>query len=187
MLQFKIQIKDIKKPAVWRRVLVPDHINFDVFHQIIQAAFGWGNCHLYRFSQLAWKSEPVYKIPDDYDSDTVQDSRTIKLSEIFIHPKQTFTYLYDFGDDWIHHIILEEISDEEIITPVCAAGKSACPPEDCGGPWGYSSLLDTLNEPQHPEYKETRKWLGLGKNEQLDVNAFDIKIANDRCSRISLK
>jgi hypothetical protein len=178
-LQFKIQIKDIQKPPVWRRVLVPDNITFDVFHQIIQAAFGWGNYHLYRFSQLAWKSELDYKIPDDYDDDSVQDSRIIKLSEVFINPKQTFTYLYDFGDDWIHSITLEEILDKEIITPICTAGKSACPPEDCGGPWGYLNLLETLNDPKHPEHKEIRKWLGLGKNQQWDVNAFDLEAVNE--------
>ncbi|MDB5138645.1 MAG: plasmid pRiA4b family protein [Mucilaginibacter sp.] len=184
-LQFKIQITGIEKPPVWRRVLVADQVTLDVFHQVIQAAFGWENCHLYRFSQLAWKSDPIYKIPDEYDDQTVRDSRVVKLSEIFIRPNQTFTYLYDFGDDWIHHIILEEISDEKITHPLCTDGKSACPPEDCGGPPRYSNLVEALNDPKHQEHREIRKWLGLRKGEQWDVNAFDINAANVRCSKIS--
>ena len=144
-----------------------------------------GNCHLYRFSQLAWKSEPLYKIPDEWDyADEVMDSRIVKLSEIFTHPKQTFTYLYDFGDDWIHNITLEEILDKEIVKPMCATGKSACPPEDCGGPWGYLNLLETLIDQKHPDYKEIRKWLGLKKDEQWDVNAFDIAKVNYRLSQL---
>ncbi|MDB5288055.1 MAG: plasmid pRiA4b family protein [Mucilaginibacter sp.] len=133
-LQFKIQIQDIQKPPVWRRVLVPDDITFDEFHQIIQTAFGWEDCHLYQFSKNGWSSELIYKIPDEYDDDeTTQDSRITFLSEVFTIAKQTFAYIYDFGDNWKHYIILEEISDTGKTIPMCLAGKGACPPEDCGG------------------------------------------------------
>jgi hypothetical protein len=183
IFQFKIQIKNIQKPPVWRRVLVRDDITFHNFHQIIQTVFGWQDYHLYRFSELAWKSEPIYKLPDDFDMDFYfdvppKDSSLTKLSEVFTTPKQTFTYLYDFGDDWFHHIILEAILGEIMMTPICTAGKGACPPEDCGGPWGYSELIETLNDPKHPEHKEMKQWLGMGKKDTWDVNAFDIGSVN---------
>ena len=188
-LQFKIQIHGIQKPPVWRRIIVPAQITFDHFHGIIQAAFGWENCHLYRFSQLAWRSEPIYKIPDEWDYYEVVDSRDVKLSDVFEHPKQKFTYLYDFGDDWIHDITLEEITGEgeAVLTPICTAGKGACPPEDCGGPWGYLSLLDILSDSKHPQHREMRRWLGLKKNEQWDVNAFDIAAVSERLKTIRLE
>jgi Plasmid pRiA4b ORF-3-like protein len=184
--QFKIQIKDIQKAPVWRRVIVSENITFDRFHKILQAAFGWENCHLYQFSANGWGSEHIYKIPDEeYDNDdAIEDSTSVKLSEIFSVPKQTFFYIYDFGDDWKHQIILEKILDEKIINAICTEGKGACPPEDCGGPWGYLNLLETLADPKHPDYKEIRKWLGLGKDKQWDVNAFDIQVANDRIHSI---
>jgi hypothetical protein len=183
--QFKIQLKDIKKPTVWRRLLVPEHITLDEFHQVLQAAFDWEDFHLYQFSPQGWGSRPVYKIPDEeYSAYDAEDSQVIKLSQIFITAGQTFTYIYDFGDGWIHQISLEEILDEKIINPICTGGKGACPPENCGGPWGYLGLLEILANPKHRDYKEIRKWLGLGKDKQWDVNAFDIQEANDRINFI---
>jgi len=109
-----------------------------------------------------------------------EDSSTVKLSEVFTIAGQTYTYIYDFGDGWEHQILLEEILDEKILAPICTAGKGACPPEDCGGIPGYYNLLDILSDPKHPEYKEMKKWLGLGKNDQWDVNAFNIDEVNER-------
>jgi hypothetical protein len=40
------------------------------------------------------------------------------------------------------------------------AGKRACPPEDCGGPWGYQDLLQVLADPAHPDHAERKEWLG---------------------------
>lgn len=40
-------------------------------------------------------------------------------------------------------------------------GKGACPPEDCGGVWGYEELKSILENPKHPDHKDTKKWLGL--------------------------
>lgn len=187
--QFKIQIQGIQKPPVWRRVIVPSNITFDTFHQIIQAAFGWNNYHLYQFSEFGWGSEKIYEIPDiedDYEVEKTENSYLIKISEVFKKPKQTFTYIYDFGDNWKHDIILEEILDEKIMRSMCVDGKGTCPPEDSGGIPGYQNLIDILNDPKRPEYKDMINWLGIPKNTQWDVNAFDKNIANERCSQIAI-
>jgi hypothetical protein len=176
--QFKIQIQHLQNPPVWRRVLVPSDITFDDLHEIIQIVFGWENCHLYQFSEKGYASYPLYK-PDDCDGDTVKDSTETIISEVFVTPKQTFTYIYDFGDDWKHHIVLEKITDTENTIPLCLAGEGACPPEDCGGIPGYYNLLEILSDPKNPQHKEMKSWLGLGKNEQWDVNAFDITAINE--------
>jgi len=186
--QFKIQLSDIQKPTVWRRVIVSEDLTFDIFHQIIQAAFGWENCHMYQFSKQGWASYPIYKIPEDYDEDEgmVEDSTQVELSEVFSVPKQTFTYIYDFGDTWKHQILLEKVTDEKILMPMCTAGKGACPPEDCGGVYSYYDLLEILDDPKHPDHKEMREWLGLSKGQQWDVNAFDINEVSDRLKLIEL-
>lgn len=182
--QFKIQIQDIQKPPVWRRVLVPAHITFDQFHQIIQVAFGWDDCHLYQFSKSGWGSEDVYKVPDEYDDETIKDSRTTFISEVFSEIKETFAYIYDFGDNWAHIITLEDISDAEKAIAICLAGKGACPPDDCGGVPGYYAMIKTLNDPKHPEFKEIKNWLGFGKNDVWDVNAFDITEVNTELAQV---
>lgn len=185
--QFKVQLKDIKKPPVWRRLLVPEQLTLDEFHMVIQAAFGWENWHLYQFSQQGWSSNTVYKILDPEDDiQGAEDSQLVKLSAIFTTPGQTFTYTYDFGDDWTHKITLEEIAEEKMIRSRCIGGRGACPPENCGGPMGYLSILEILTGPKNNEQREFRKWLGLGKGDEWDVNYFDIEVANDEISFIGL-
>ena len=68
--------------------------------------------------------------------------------------------------------------------PFCTEWEGACPPEDCGGAPGYGYLLEVLNDPANPDHKEMRKWLGLRKGQQWDVNAFDIDAVNDRLKTI---
>jgi hypothetical protein len=53
--------------------------------------------------------------------------------------------------------------------PVCIAGKRACPPEDCGGVFGYEDLLKVLSDPEHEEYEDRIEWLGGS----FDPEAFD--------------
>jgi len=92
-LQFKIQLKDIQNPPVWRRVLVPEEIVFDEFHLVIQAVFGWEDYHLYQFSPKGWGSQPLIKLPDPEDAGyETEDSSIIKLSAIFTAAGQTYTY-----------------------------------------------------------------------------------------------
>lgn len=96
MLQFKIQIKDIKRPPVWRRVIVPPTFTFHRLHEVIQAAFGRENCHLYVFSPQAWSREERITLPsdDDWESEPVIDSTKIKLKEIFREKdRHIFTFM----------------------------------------------------------------------------------------------
>jgi Plasmid pRiA4b ORF-3-like protein len=37
------------KPSVWRRVVVPSEITFAGLHHVLQAAFGWWDCHMHEF------------------------------------------------------------------------------------------------------------------------------------------
>jgi hypothetical protein len=72
-------------------------------------------------------------------------------------------YEYDFGDSWTHRIVLEKIlpSSATPKTPKCIAGARACPPEDCGGPYGYAEFLMAIKDPSRPEHEEMLDWIGL--------------------------
>ena len=85
-----------------------------------------------------------------------------------------FSYLYDFGDSWIHTIVVEKavavpLKDRD---PVCLAGARACPPEDCGGPGGYPELLEALADKNHPEHEDKMEWIG-----PFDAAAFNVDAA----------
>ena len=72
-------------------------------------------------------------------------------SEFFSTENKRALYLYDFGDDWNHDVRLEKILPRKPDTnyPICLAGNRACPPEDCGGTWGYEDTLRILADPDH--------------------------------------
>jgi hypothetical protein len=62
----------------------------------------------------------------------------------------------------MHHLELVEISNHLIneVLPQFIGGENACPPEDCGGTCGYKELNEILMNPEHQEYKSTKKWVG---------------------------
>jgi hypothetical protein len=172
--QFKIQLQNVSNPTVWRRILVPSDLTFDDFHIAIQIAFGWEMSHLYFFSPSGYNSSPRIESSEfePLDNDAL-DALETKLDEIFDHEKKKFMYIYDFGDDWSHQITLEKIlPDQQITVPLILKGQGACPPEDCGGPWGYAELRETLADKKHPEHKDMRQWLGLRRGQEWDAEEF---------------
>ncbi len=160
------------KPPVWRRVLVHPSIPLDQLHEVIQAAFGWWNYHLYEFEI----GRTRYGVPDpdwDYGPPTRNAHRT-RLDKV-AGVGALFKYTYDFGDGWEHKITVEKVVPltADMTVPACIDGRRACPPEDCGGPWGYEELLTILADPSHPEHEERVQWVGEWGGGNLDPEAFD--------------
>lgn len=173
--QLKIHLEpNYLKPPIWRRVLIKSDITFFELHQIIQVVMGWDNSHLWDFNYDNYS----ITIPSEDDDwrDTV-DAKSIKISKLLTKEKDKIDYTYDYGDDWDHKITLEKIlaEDKKQIYPVCIKGKRACPPEDCGGSWGYETLLETIANKKHLEHKDMLEWLG----DEFDPKQFDIDDVND--------
>jgi len=166
------------KPKIWRRLLIPSDLLLSDFHKIIQTAMGWTDSHLHQFI----KNRKFYSVkhPDDDFWDDMGNidykKEKIRVSDLLKTEKEKITYEYDFGDGWVHDIILEMVfpADPEIKVPVCLAGARNCPPEDCGGVWGYAELLKIVKQPDHAEYKNFLDWLGEG----FDPEYFDINVVN---------
>ena len=112
----------------------------------------------------------------------MKSARGVKLGQVVTNQGQVFTYQYDFGDDWQHDIVVEEIGSPQpgVNYPVLIDGSRACPPEDCGGPWGYGGLLAIIRDPSHEEYLGRLEWLGEG----FDPEVFDLDQANSRPVRM---
>lgn len=162
--QFKITLDDIK-PPVWRRIQVPESYSFWDFHVAIQDAMGWLDCHLHQFEVINPKygERDLIGIPDDeWGSEPVIAGWKTPIKRYFSPANTKAKYDYDFGDDWRHKILLEEILPAVPLVeyPLCIAGKRACPPEDCGGPWGYEDLLNIIGDPNHEEHQNMMEWLG---------------------------
>lgn len=185
VFHFKIQIKGITKPPVWRQVSVPGNFTFHRFHDVIQTVFGWDDYHLFEFKDKEWQSNVRIAVPvkdDFFDPDffaDTKDSSKIKLSDIFKDKFRKLLYVYDFGDNWLHEITLESISDDKQKTAICLSGKGACPPEDCGSIYGYEEMKEIFaTMPESEEADEYREWLGMDEGEIWDANAFDIEEVN---------
>lgn len=179
--QFKIQIKGIKKPPVWRRVAVPSTFTFERFHDVIQLSFGWLNYHLYRFEPKPMDRGLVISIPSEDDWEPVKHARKIKLKDIFNSEGQTYMYIYDYGDNWEHEIKLEAILPENALKAVCLAGKGSCPPEDCGGAPIYEEIKRILREtPETPTAAHYRDWLELDPDETWEeLWPFNVNEVNE--------
>ncbi len=162
--QFKITLQGIK-PAIWRRIQVPETYTLWDLHLAIQDAMGWENCHLHEFIVIDPASSKTrsVSIPDhEWDADPIYSDNKIPIKPIFSKDIKKAKYIYDFGDGWEHSVVLEKILPKSADThyPVCLAGKRACPPEDCGGIWGYEELVTILKNPKNKGYKERMEWLG---------------------------
>lgn len=155
ILQLKITLFG-SKPAIWRRILVPDDYSFFALHVAIQDAFGWEDEHPHQFftdspfkrnSHYLCLSFSMSEIEIDDTGNTI-DERKVRLSEYLRREKGAMFYEYDFGDSWMHEIKLEKILPKEpkMKYPILPEGERACPPEDCGGLGGYYNLLEILKK-----------------------------------------
>lgn len=182
--QFKIQIKGITKPPVWRRVLVPDIYTFLRFHQVIQRAFNWDDCHLFEFVDKVYDMDIRIANPDEKDwyyPVPTQDPAKFKLKAYFGQDiSKKLLYQYDLGDSWYHTIVLEAIWDEKILKPRCLAGKGACPPENCVGVHEYERIKEVFREdPFGEEAMEYRELLEMYEDEIWDPNLFNLDATNE--------
>jgi hypothetical protein len=172
VVSLKVTLREVK-PPIWRRVLVPGAITLGDLSEAILAAMGWDGGHLHTFD-VAGRD---YGDPGAVDD--VADENRITLNGVIKAGVKRFTYTYDFGDSWDHVISIEktEPAADGQSYPHCVEGKRNCPPEDCGGAWGYAELLEILADPAHPERAERLEWMD---DEDFDPEAFDLERANRR-------
>ena len=173
VISLKVTLRGIR-PPIWRRLEVPSRLSLGGLHDAIQAAMGWGGHHLYVFD-VAGRGYGDPAMVDD-----VADDERLTVGGVLKAGVRRFTYTYDFGDDWEHEIVLERVlvAEPGVRYPLCLAGKGACPPEDCGGVWGYEELREALADPAHERHEEMLEWLGLQTAAEFDPARFDVEEVN---------
>ena len=174
VLQLKITLRGIR-PPIWRRVLVSETATLHNLHATIQALFGWLDYHLHQFEV----GGVLYADPksDELGESNYRDDATTKLQNLHLRRGQSFLYRYDFGDDWGHNVLVEELLSQErrMRLPCCTGGKRAGPPEDVGGVGGYTRFLQAISNPANDEHDEYLEWVGGA----FDPDFFDLE-ATDR-------
>jgi hypothetical protein len=178
--QLKLEMLEVE-PLIWRRLLVPGSITLAQLHEVIQTAMGWTNSHLHEFVG----GEHIYSDPE-FEIDEARSEYRYRLATLAPRVRNTIAYLYDFGDGWEHQIRVERIIEDDKRypgRPVCLAGARNCPPEDCGGPWGYQNFLEAIDNKKHKEHKELLEWVGGS----FDPEHFDLDEVNALLRGIDLR
>ena len=175
--QLKITLKE-SRPPIWRRFQVRSDVTLAKLHRIIQEVMGWFDGHLHQFIV----GRIYYGVPDPDDLSETRDERKVRLDQILSVPGRKIVYEYDFGDGWEHEIVLEKILSPDPKTRYhrCLDGARACPPEDCGGIYGYADFLEAIRNPEHEEHEEMLEWIGG----EFDPEEFDLEAVNQSLKSI---
>jgi Plasmid pRiA4b ORF-3-like protein len=182
--QLRIELLDVT-PVVSRRVTVPEDITLPALHRVLQACMGWTNSHLHEFVIGGVR----YAEPDPEAFAELQqiDERRVPLNKA-LSQSRAFDYVYDFGDDWHHIVIVEDphAVHSSVPNPAvglrCLAAENACPPEDVGGAHGYAEFLRALADPKHEEHANYMTWAGGA----FDPTHVDLNAINQALDKIKL-
>ncbi len=196
------------EPEVWRRIAIRADASFAHLHHAIQLAMGWTNSHLHEFKlgKLRLAAAGGFGVDAMWDDGGQEPAGAYRLDEHFTRANKKATYTYDFGDSWEHTVRLEKTIDGEVwrglvdgadaAAPsegtrakrrtrkgepiaLCTGGERACPPEDCGGVWGYQEILEMLAAPEKYSDDERMEWYG-----EIDPAAFDVGQTDGRVRAI---
>ena len=167
-------------PAIWRRIEIAGDCDLRALHLAIQAAMGWDDAHLHEFRVDGTSYMDPFQVDDVV---TAQDEVGVTLDSLELTPKARFSYVYDFGDNWEHSVVVERIVARSGAPEApqarirCTAGQRACPPEDCGGTFGYARLLDLMGRPRDELGPDDLELLDL-YGDELDPDSFDAEAVN---------
>jgi DNA invertase Pin-like site-specific DNA recombinase len=184
LYQFRVSICGVT-PVIWRRVLVRSDSTLEQLSAVINALFDWGGDHLHKFMAPS-PLGPGLKIEESSEDNP--------LSVMRLQPDDSLFYEYDFGDSWMHEIVLEKVSRDgkRGIYPVCTAGKNAGPPEDCGGPEAFMNARNFLSRRKGKRGKAPRGRVSWSEKEfykenyrSYDPDKFDKDEINQQLAELS--
>jgi len=179
--QLKLTLFGIE-PPIWRRLQVPSTMLLCCLHDALQAVMNWTDSHLHQFE----KDGKYWGVPDDegFEDDVeVIDESKVTVGKLLRAEGDSLVYVYDFGDNWQHEVVLERIVPLDaaaIPKPVCLAGERRCPPEDVGGVSGYQEFLEVIFEPGHEEFEHYREWA----RDPVHAEEFDVAAVNKILERM---
>jgi hypothetical protein len=176
--QFHISLRDID-PSIWRRVQVWQDTKLPRLHAILQILFNWEDYHLHEFRL----GRRFYGEPDPDDKHfgrKVYDEQFVRIDRLLPRVGDELDYVYDFGDNWRHRVLLEAmlLPEADAFYPRCIEGERNGPPEDAGGTRGYASYLKAISDRTDERHEELLQWRG-----EYDAEAFSLRDVNARLKR----
>lgn len=180
ILTLKVTLEE-SNPPIWRRFQIHDCVTLGDLHYAIQVVMGWTNTHLHEFRIRRKRFGPIFP-DDDYGQEPENDEDETELHSVLKRRGSKLQYIYDFGDYWVHQIVVEDVSEPQpdVQYPICTGGERRCPPEDCSGIHGYYNMLEILDDPEHEQYAIYREWLPR----DFDPDEFDVDEANEELEGI---
>lgn len=168
LFRVRVELKR-SRPPIWRRLEVRSDLRLDALHQVLQAAFGWDDYHLWRFSLGGGPFDhgnQLFLCPYDVEEGELEDeggipAGEVRLDETMQQRGDVLAYVYDYGDNWELTLRLEEILPADTAAPsaVCVDGRRAAPPEDCGSLRDAEDLATVLDDPADFDIDEINRTL----------------------------
>ncbi|WP_251040379.1 plasmid pRiA4b ORF-3 family protein [Arthrobacter sp. ISL-72] len=192
ILEVHVELID-SEPKIWRQLEVRGSMALDQVHLVLQAAFGWEDAHLHKFTTddpfaplrpvngevpevLQWLPGQECEEPQD------RPEEDCSLDQLLALGAGAAFYEYDFGDSWLHRLELVSRRPAEPSTPLARLidGARRGPLEDSGGFPGYEQIMDALADPSHPDHAEHSNWVVeiTGSDEPFDPAFLDIPAVN---------
>ena len=160
-LRIKLNRTDLK---IWREIKVPSNLTLTALGEVLQDAMGWMHEHLYQFRKGDAYFVDREQMEDSFGFGrfTYQDMDKCTVDDLLTEKGKRVVFEYDFGDSWEHDLWYKgerEYEKGEKPTISYIKGQGACPPEDCGGIWGYEELLEIRKKKKHSrEERERLEW-----------------------------
>ncbi len=158
--RLRIELQELE-PKIWRRIDVPLSMTLEGLHEAIQTTVGWTFSHLWEF-KIDGRSygDPSFRELDD--EPVIYKAKGLRLGTVIGRGAEQFVYIYDYGDNWRHDVIVEEVRDGDpnIEYPAFVDGARRGPPEDVGGPDGFMDFLEAILDPAHEEHRAMLDWYG---------------------------
>ncbi|WP_276206806.1 plasmid pRiA4b ORF-3 family protein [Thioclava sp. JM3] len=148
------------EPMPMRHIEVPLKIRLDRLHEVIQAAMGWTDTHLYEFRV----GDAGWGMPDQTATRTIQ-------------------YVYDFGDNWAadpDRAGGRGHPGRDLST--AAEGHRGLPARGRRRRLGFEEFLEALADPDHEQHEDMVQWSG-GDFDAEDVGIDSIVESFDRLAR----
>lgn len=179
--EYHLRIKLNNAPVpVWREIKVPSNISLALLSFIIEETMGWQHEHLHMFrdKNTFYKNRKIIKAEEGmfaWHKSRILPTEDYSLSDLLNQKGKRVKYDYDFGDSWEHDVWMKGVADytdDHQPGLYLVKAEGACPPENCGGVWGYTDLLHLKNKKRkNNDEKQRLEWYGIDKH--FDESAVD--------------